>query len=852
MPPRRAAGPPRSVAAMKAAIAAQKAEEEKFLEEQRLEEARLKAEEEAEKAAQELAEEQRRLRREREKAKIEEQKKAGTYMTEAQKKERARAIARLQAMEAQGIALPPDALARLLDPEAAQTADSPKSRPRTTRKRPTTTRKPGSKADAASTAADTTEETPTPADSSAAAVRESTPEPEPEPEVDPATANLQKLALVDDWEDLLSDEEPAAPAPKAAAAAPVTTAAPAAVAAAATPAPAAAPVAIATPAAAPASPKAEAAESNELRSPIFVVLGHVDAGKTKTLDKIRQSNVAAGEHGRITQQIGATYIPRDALEQKIAAVARGSDFKLRLPGLLMIDTPGHESFSNLRSRGSDLCNIAILVVNMTSGFEPQTFESIRMLKERRIPFVVAMNKIDRLYDWKTTPDAGFAATFAKQTKNVRQEFDGHLKRVILQLSEEGFNASLFNENPDERKYISVVPISAMTGEGIPDLLLLLSRLSQQMMAEKLTFQENIEATILEVKMLEGQGTTIDVILSNGTLREGDRIVVCGLNGPIVTSIRSLLTPEPLKEMRVKTPFIHHSEVKGAMGVKIAAQDLEGAVAGGRVLVINERMSEEQAKREVMADVSHLLELISSTGRGVHVQASTLGSLEALLEFLRQMKIPVGSVAIGTIFKKDVIRASIMLEHQKEYATMLCFDVKIDREAEALTKELGVRVFSANVIYHLFDAFTAYMKELESGRRTDLSSLAIFPCVLSVVPTSIFNKRDPIVIGVTIKEGSLRVGTLLCVPSRDCVEIGRVTAIEVNHKAVPVAKKGTSVAIKIESDDPKTFGRHFDANDEIVSRLSRESINVLKDNFRSEVSKEEWNLVRKLKTVLNFI
>ena len=395
-----------------------------------------------------------------------------------------------------------------------------------------------------------------------------------------------------------------------------------------------------------ASKRAEAAERREkartealaarskdnLRSPICCILGHVDTGKTKLLDKIRQTNVQEGEAGGITQQIGATFFPMDAIRTKTEVLKLDVEYKL--PGLLVIDTPGHESFTNLRSRGSSLCNIAILVIDIMHGLEPQTIESIGLLKQRKCPFVVALNKIDRLYNWKPIPNSGFRETFDHQAKSVQREFRDRMGKVQLQLSEQGLNSALFYENQNQSRYVSLLPTSAHTGEGIPDLLNILVVLTQQRMTEKLMYLSELECTVLEVKVIEGFGTTIDVVLSNGVLHESDRIVLCGLNGPIATNIRALLTPEPMKEMRVKSAFVHHKEVRAALGVKISAHDLDKAIAGSRLLVVGPDDDEDDLKDEVMNDLRGLLNKVDRSGRGVCVQASTLGSLEALLEFLK--------------------------------------------------------------------------------------------------------------------------------------------------------------------------------------------------------------------------
>lgn len=521
-----------------------------------------------------------------------------------------------------------------------------------------------------------------------------------------------------------------------------------------------------------------ARSADNLRSPICCILGHVDTGKTKLLDKIRQTNVQEGEAGGITQQIGATYFPVDALQSKTHVVNKDGAFEFKVPGLLVIDTPGHESFTNLRSRGSSLCNIAILVVDIMHGLEPQTLESMRLLRDRKTPFIVALNKIDRLYGWKKVDNNGFQESLAMQNKAVHNEFNDRLEKTRVAFAEQGFNSELYYENKSMAKNVSLVPTSAHTGEGIPDMLKLLVTLTQERMTNKLMYLSEVECTVLEVKVIEGLGTTIDVVLSNGVLHEGDRIVLCGLNGAITTNIRALLTPAPLKELRIKSQYVHNHEVKASLGVKIAANDLEHAIAGSRLLVVGPEDNEEDLEEEVMSDIENLLGKVSKTGRGVSVQASTLGSLEALLEFLKVSKIPVANISIGPVYKRDVMQAGIMLEKSKEFAVMLCFDVKVDKEAQAYADEVGVKIFTADIIYHLFDDFTKHMAQLVEQRKEDAKLLAVFPCVLA--PVAVFNKKDPIVVGVDVTEGNLRLLTPIAAVRtnpvtnvKEIVSLGRV-------------------------------------------------------------------------------
>lgn len=499
-----------------------------------------------------------------------------------------------------------------------------------------------------------------------------------------------------------------------------------------------------------------ARSKDNLRSPICCILGHVDTGKTKLLDKIRQTNVQEGEAGGITQQIGATYFPVDALQQKTNVVNKDGKFEFKVPGLLVIDTPGHESFSNLRSRGSSLCNIAILVVDIMHGLEPQTLESMKLLRDRKTPFVVALNKIDRLYGWKKIDNNGFQDSLALQTKGVQNEFRNRLDQTKVAFAEQGFNAELFYENKSLSKFVSLIPTSAHTGEGIPDMLKLIIQLTQERMVGSLMYLSEVQATVLEVKQIEGFGMTIDVILSNGVMKEGDRILLCGTEGIIKTNVRALLTPELLKELRLKSQYVHNKEIKAALGVKIVAPGLEKAIAGSRLLVAGPDDDEDDIEDELENDLEALFSRVEKSGRGVSVQASTLGSLEALLDFLKTCKIPVANVGIGPVSKRDVMQCGAMLEKSPDYAVMLCFDVKVEKEAQAYAEDNGIKIFTADIIYHLFDSFTKHMDELLEKKKEDSKMLAVFPCILQ--PVAVFNKTGPIVVGVDVIDGQLKLNT----------------------------------------------------------------------------------------------
>ncbi|CAH0629022.1 unnamed protein product [Chrysodeixis includens] len=594
---------------------------------------------------------------------------------------------------------------------------------------------------------------------------------------------------------------------------------------------------------------------NPLRAAVVCVLGHVDTGKTKILDKLRRTNVQDGEAGGITQQIGATNVPIENIKEQTKHVKGVNEIAFKLPGLLIIDTPGHESFSNLRNRGSSLCDIAILVVDIMHGLEPQTIESINLLKQKKTPFLVALNKIDRLYDWQSAQRKDVRDILKMQQPNTQLEFEKRSKGVMLEFAEQGLNAALFYENPDPRTYVSLVPTSAVTGEGMGNLLAMIVQACEGPLHKRLIFSQQLLATVLEVKAIPGLGTTIDTILINGTLHEGDTMVLAGTDGPIVTQIRSLLMPQPMKELRVKNAYIEHKEVVGAQGVKIAAKELEKAIAGLNLQIAQKPDEVDVLKEEVARELKSALSSIKLTERGVYVQASTLGSLEALLEFLRTSKIPYSAIRIGPVVKRDVMKASAMLEHDSQYATILAFDVKIERDAQEMADQLGVKIFAADIIYHLFDKFTAYREELKQRKREEFKHIAVFPCKLKIMPQFVFNSRDPIVAGVMVEAGILKEGTPICVPSQEFVELGIVTSIEVNHKQVETARKGQEVCVKIEpipGESPKMFGRHFDETDMLVSKISRASIDACKDYFRDDLIKTDWQLMVELKKLFQIL
>jgi len=593
-------------------------------------------------------------------------------------------------------------------------------------------------------------------------------------------------------------------------------------------------------------------EEKNLRSPIYCVLGHVDTGKTKLLDHIRNTNVQGGEAGGITQQIGATFIPICHIMERSRNLVNTlkKDFSFQIPGLLIIDTPGHESFSNLRHRGANICDIAILVIDIMRGIKQQTSESIDILIKQKIPFIIALNKIDKLYDWSSKKDLYFTKSFEDQQLHTKQDFDNRLLDIKNKLLEKGLNTKLYFNNQDPTKIISIIPTSAHTGEGIADLLLVMVQVTQKFMVNKITCKDKFVCVILETKETHGFGNTVDAILVNGTLKRNDKIMLCTFNRPIETTVRTILTPKSLAELRVKGEYTHNNEVKAALGIKIVAPNLEKVVTGSQVILMNDRCDTEMAKVEVMKNIQSLLNKLDTNGFGVYIQANTLGALEGLMSLLKDHDISISGFSVGDIHKIDIIKASSVQNlHKPELSMILAFDVNISKEMQNFANTSNVKIYKAEIIYHLLDYYNKHMEEHRKKMKELNACVVVFPCKLKMISECIFSHRDPLVFGVDVLDGFIRKGTPIFAKDTN-YEIGRVIGIQKDHKEMDEARKGDKVCIKINTKDPGcTIGRQITNNCTLYSLITQESIDSLENIYMDEMKKPDWFLIMEIKKIL---
>ncbi|QIB75866.1 translation initiation factor IF-2 [Halogeometricum borinquense] len=573
-------------------------------------------------------------------------------------------------------------------------------------------------------------------------------------------------------------------------------------------------------------------ESNALRTPIVAVLGHVDHGKTTLLDKIRGSAVSEGEAGAITQHIGATAVPLDTVSQMAGSLVNPDDFDL--PGLLFIDTPGHHSFSTLRSRGGALADIAIVVVDVNDGFQPQTIEALDILKRTGTPFVVAANKIDTTPGWNPNDGSPIQGTYENQSDNARQRLDQNLYEIIGNLSDEGFSADLYWRVQNFQKNVGVVPLSAMTGEGIPDLLAVLMGLSQRYMKEEMAVDVGGPGagTVLEVKEERGFGATVDVVLYDGSVRESDTIVVGGVNGPIVTEVRALLQPRPNAEIRTEKRFDKVEEVRAAAGIKIAAPDLDDAMAGAPIRVVR-----DQPVDDVIAEVeSELAEIeVDTEEEGVVVKADTLGSLEAMANALREAEVPILRAEVGDVAPRDVAVASTAREMENK--VILGFNVDVLSNAEDELEKTGdVRLFKDDVIYQLIEEYEEFVEERKRAQQETVLDKIMRPCRFRILEDHVFRQSSPAVVGVEVLSGTLKNNAnVVKWEGNEPTRVGQLSGIQEQGEDVSEARAGNRVSVAI---DGPTVGRQIEEGDELWTELPEKHAKILEQELSDEIPADE--------------
>ncbi len=564
------------------------------------------------------------------------------------------------------------------------------------------------------------------------------------------------------------------------------------------------------------------------------VLGHVDTGKTSLLDKVRKTSVQAREAGGITQHIGASFFPVDTIKQLVGPLLSMIKGEIEIPGLLIVDTPGHESFANLRRRGGSVADIAILVIDVLRGFEAQTYECVDILRARKTPFLVAVNKIDRVPGWKSFEDTPFLRVYQQQDPYVREDLDNRIYDIMGSFSKLSINTDRFDRIKDFTKTVALVPTSAKTGEGITDLLMVLVGLTQQYLKKRLQTTEGpAKGTVLEVKEEPGLGLTLNTIIYDGVLQKDDMIVVGGREKPIVTSIRAILVPKPLDEIRdPRDKFASVASIAAAAGVKIVAPDLEGALAGAPLYAVPKGQETKKFEKLISDEIKKIR--VATDTDGVVLKTDTLGSLEAIAAILKQNEVPIRLADVGDVSKRDVIEASVVKEHEPLYGAVLAFGVKILPDAEQEAETRKVKIFLEKIIYHVIDNYLSWSRGLREAELQQDYAKLITPGKLHVMAGYVFRRAKPAIFGVEVLAGKIKPKCAL-IRAEDGSEVGEIQQIQDKGKAVSEAAKGMQIAISMEKP---MVGRHVFEKDTLYVKIPEPHAKVLLSTFTDRLTADE--------------
>lgn len=571
---------------------------------------------------------------------------------------------------------------------------------------------------------------------------------------------------------------------------------------------------------------------------------------TSLLDSIRGTGVQAREAGGITQEIGASFFPIETLEAICGPLLTKSGGAVRIPGLLVIDTPGHEIFSNLRMRGGSAADIAILVVDALKGLENQTLESIEILKERRVPFLVALNKIDMIRGWRKEAPAGgkfvsLASVLKAQPPEWNDELEERLYTVVTALSNVGFQAEAFYRIADFRKQVAIVPVSARQAVGIPELLAVLIGLAQQFLTTKLSQGSGgvggrSKGIVLELQEEVGMGQTANIILTDGTLHVGDKIVVVKREGATQSKVKALFMPKPLDEMRdPRDKFTAVDEVYAAAGVKLVSPDLEGVIPGTAVVAFANDAEFATLKADLEKDLKSLRK--RNDGVGVLVKAGSIGGLEALLKMLEDRAIPVRLADIGDISKAEIVEAQSVAERDPYLGAIIGFDVRVLPEAKESAE--GARIITSEVIYDAVEGYVNWVAEKKADDERNALQRVTMPAKIKALKGNFFRRNDPAVFGVEVLAGKLHPKARLI--NQRGEDVGVLEQIQENGKTIAEATKGMQVAISVRGP---TLGRTIKEEEDLYTLPSSADAKLLKGKYAASLSPDDREALEEIVSI----
>ncbi|MDP3916696.1 MAG: translation initiation factor IF-2 [Nanoarchaeota archaeon] len=560
-----------------------------------------------------------------------------------------------------------------------------------------------------------------------------------------------------------------------------------------------------------------------IRQPIVVIVGHIDHGKSSILEKIKGISITKGEFGGITQSIKSYNVQMKDIEKRCGNLLKNQ--KITIPGLLFLDSPGHAAFNNMRKRGGNLADIAILTININEGVMDQTIECIEILKQYKTPFVIALNKVDLIPGWRSNKNQNILQNIANQSESTRADLDKKLYEILGKLAENGLDSERFDRITDYTKQIAMIPVSAVTEEGIPELLTMITGLAQKYLESSLNIHETDEgkAIILEVQEDTGVGTTLDIILYDGQIKKGDQIAIGTLDEPIITKVRGLFEPVGKKLKSIE-------KIHAAYGVRISAPNVKGALGGMPLLVANKEI--EKKVKELQTEVESVI--IDTDHEGVIAKADTLGSLEALTSLLSKENIKIKKASIGNITKRDFSDAQS--EKNKSNRVILGFNIKLTEENN------NVKTIMNGVIYKIIEDYQKWKEDMTKKEELSQLQQIIRPVKIKILSGCVFRQCNPCVLGVHIVAGVLKTETKIM--KADGSKISYIKSIQNDGENIKEVESGKDVAVSIPEI---TAGRQVKEGDVLYTELSESEFKKLK-SMKKLLKPEEVEVLKEIAVI----
>jgi len=565
-----------------------------------------------------------------------------------------------------------------------------------------------------------------------------------------------------------------------------------------------------------------------IRQPIVTVAGHVDHGKTSILDKIRGTSIQTGEAGGITQKISFTTLPKENIAQRAQTILDKFKIPLEIPGLLFIDTPGHAAFTNMRKHGGSLADIAVLVIDINDGIKPQTAEVLQILKAAHTPFIIALNKIDNISGWQTSPDLLSLNSLERQALNVKTNFEEKFYTIIGSLHSHGITADMYSKIDDFTKSVAIVPCSARTGEGISEILAMITALSQKYLKDKISCKDQAKGVVLEVKKTK-IGNFLEIILYDGCLKITDEIAIASLdNEPITTKIRTMQEALPLNK-----GYATVKEASAATGLKLQIISKEEVFPGMPIQVITLENTLEKITQTFSKEIS---EEIQTQNTGIIAKADSLGSLQALLVLLKQSGIPVLKASIGPISKKDVYSCNAIQEEEDKI--IIGFNVTPLEEIENLDETKKIKIITSEIVYKIIEDLEKYKQEkIAEIERKKLNELPTI-CKLKVLDFC-FRNTSPAVFGVKVEAGTLKAHERFI--NREDKKIGQVKEIQHEKKSTNKIESGKEVAVSMPGVN---FERQLTIGENLYTNLAESQFRKFKEH-KNLLSSEEKSILQEI-------